>query len=474
MNNDNRHGKRRHLRAVLPSRRRPQRDAIVTYRVHIDLGDTRPPLWRRLDLSSDLFLDELHEVIQTAFGWTDSHLHQFGSGPSYYDPITEYYLCPYMTEDGDQPGVPAEQVRLDEVLREPDDVLGYCYDFGDDWQHTITLEAVIPQQPDAPLANCLDGQRPGPPEDCGGIEGYELFTAAADPGDRRHAASLAEFHDMFGDESDPSTHPPTPFDIDRINRTLVGFVRRTTTDEVAANLPPALAALVDAAHGMLRRELLILIGRTRLDAPALVDAAVAERALRRYRHLLDLVGDGVKLTAAGYLPPKIVHVLYTELDMGSEWIGKGNREDHTYPVLSLRESAQALGLLRKHRGQLLPTAKARALHDDPVGLWRYIASRAPGLCKEPYQQHGGLLYLLALTGDADDPQGFVRGSLPALGWMIDARHFDSAIRDATRPIRDLLEHLGILTWQRGIYPSTQIPSTYAAGFAREVLCGLPK
>ncbi|MFI1916112.1 plasmid pRiA4b ORF-3 family protein [Nocardia sp. NPDC020380] len=474
MNDDDRHGKRRHLRAVPPTHRRPRRDAVITYRVHIDLGDTQPPLWRRLDLSSDLFLDELHEVIQTAFGWTDSHLHQFGSGPSYYDPLTEYYLCPYMTEDGDQPGVPEEQVRLDEVLREPDDVLFYCYDFGDDWQHTITLEAVLPQQPDAPLASCLDGQRPGPPEDCGGIEGYELFAAATDPGDPRHAAALTEFHDMFGDESDPLTHPPTPFDIDQVNRTLAGFVRRTTTDEIAANLPPALAALVDAAHGMLRRELLILIGRARLDTPVPVDAAVAERALYRYRRLLDHVGDGVKLTAAGYLPPKVVQALYDELDMRGEWIGKGNREDQTYPVLSLRESAQALGLLRKHRGQLLPTAKSRALQNDPIGLWRYIASRAFGLSKQPYQQHGGLLYLLALTGDVDDPQDFVRGSLPALGWMIDARHFHAAIRDATRPVRDLLEHLGMLTWQRGIYPSAQIPSTDAAGFACTILSGLSK
>jgi hypothetical protein len=242
MNGDNRHGTRRHLRSV-PTVRRHRRDDIVTYRVRINLDDTQPPLWRRLDLSSDLFLDELHEIIQTTFGWTDSHLHQFGSGPNYYDLLTEYYLCPYMAEDSEQPGVPEEQVRLDEVLHEPDDVLFYCYDFGDDWQHTITLEAALPRPPDALPALCLDGDRPGPPEDCGGIQGYELFVAASDPSDPRHGAALAEFHDMFDDESDPSTHPPTPFDIDRINRTLAGFVRRTTTNEIAANLPPALATL---------------------------------------------------------------------------------------------------------------------------------------------------------------------------------------------------------------------------------------
>jgi Plasmid pRiA4b ORF-3-like protein len=62
-----------------PSRRRPRRSDEVTYRVRIDLKDARPPIWRRLDVSSHLRLDEVHEIIQTAFEWTDSHLHRFES-----------------------------------------------------------------------------------------------------------------------------------------------------------------------------------------------------------------------------------------------------------------------------------------------------------------------------------------------------------------------------------------------------------
>ena len=67
-----------------PSRRRPRRADVVSYRVRVDLNGTKPPLWRRLELASDLFLDQVHEVMQAAFGWTDSHLHQFGSGPGHY------------------------------------------------------------------------------------------------------------------------------------------------------------------------------------------------------------------------------------------------------------------------------------------------------------------------------------------------------------------------------------------------------
>ncbi len=81
-----------------PSRRRPRRTDVATYRVRIDLKGTRPPLWRRLELASDLFLDQVHEIIQVAFGWTDSHLHQFGSGPGHYGPETEHYLCPFQVD----------------------------------------------------------------------------------------------------------------------------------------------------------------------------------------------------------------------------------------------------------------------------------------------------------------------------------------------------------------------------------------
>src|SRR5215471_6300545 len=164
-----------------PSRRRPRRPDVVTYRVRIDLKGTRPPLWRRLELASDLFLDQVHEIIQVAFGWTDSHLHQFGSGPGHYGPETEHYLCPFQVEDGET-GVPEEDVRLDEVLVDAGDRLFYDYDFGDGWEHVIKLEALLPRPDAGPGAVCVAGRRDGPAEDCGGIYAYELISAATDPG----------------------------------------------------------------------------------------------------------------------------------------------------------------------------------------------------------------------------------------------------------------------------------------------------
>lgn len=244
-------------RPAPPSSRRPRRTGVVTYRVRVDLDGTKPPLWRRLELASDLFLDQVHEIMQVAFGWTDSHLHQFGSGPGHYDPRTEHYLCPFQVEEGD-PGVPEDDVRLDEVL--------------------------------------------------------------AEPGDKLHAI-------------------------------------RTPTG---------------------RRELRRLLASAQLDQPALVDAATAARMAGPYAWLLDRVGDdGIKLTSAGYLPPPHVEAAVAELGLEEEWIGKGNRENQTLPVLHLRESATAMGLLRKRNGMLLLTSRARALRTDPPVLWRHLAQRMP-------------------------------------------------------------------------------------------------
>lgn len=70
--------------------------------------------------------------IQTTFGWTDSHLHRFATGPSVWDRTSQLYLCPFDVEEGDDPdGIPEQDVRLDEVLVDVDERLRYVYDYGD-------------------------------------------------------------------------------------------------------------------------------------------------------------------------------------------------------------------------------------------------------------------------------------------------------------------------------------------------------
>lgn len=311
-----------------PSRRRPRRPDVVTYRVRVDLKGTRPPLWRRLELGSDLFLNDVHDVIQTAFGWTDSHLHRFSAGPEYYSPDTERYLCPFDVAEG-EPGIPEEQVRLDEVLVEVGDTLFYAYDFGDDWEHVIRLEAVAAREDTAARAVCTAGRRPGPAEDCGGVHGYELIVAATDPTHSDHADAVAEYARHFGDDADPARFSPGTFDLSEINDALAGL--DTTTSLSQSDLPGPLDELVRAVRTIdgakrLRR----LIGDAGLGQPVQIDTETAARMVRPYTWLLDRVGtEGITLTGAGYLPPAHVEAAVTELGLAKDWIGKGNRENQT-------------------------------------------------------------------------------------------------------------------------------------------------
>lgn len=219
------HETRASTMTTAPSRRRPRRPDVVTYRVRVDLKGTKPPLWRRLELSSDLLLSDVHQVIQQAFGWSDSHLHQFSSDPDVYGAETERYLCAFEVAEGET-GIPEEQVRLDEVLAEPGAKLHYTYDFGDDWDHVIKLEAVSARKTasagadPAPRAVCTGGRRDGPAEDCGGVFAYELITAATDPEHPGHAGAVAEFERIFGSEADAAAVRPARFDIAAINAEL--------------------------------------------------------------------------------------------------------------------------------------------------------------------------------------------------------------------------------------------------------------
>jgi len=448
------------------SRRRPRRADVVTYRVRVDLMETAPPVWRRLELSSDLFLGDLHQVIQVAFGWTDSHLHQFGSGPAYYSPDTEYYLEPFAMAEGEV-GVPESEVRLDEVLVDEGDELFYCYDFGDDWQHTVTLEAVLPRRDSAPLAVCTAGDRPGPAEDCGGAHCYELIAAANDPTHPNHAKVRAEFVRVFGDDVDPATFAVTPFVIDEINRAL-GFRIKVAR----AALPEPIAGLVDSVQFVGQRQLLLrMIGEARLDEPVAIDADTAAKMVYQYSWLLDRVGaEGIRLTAAGYLPPAHVEAAVAELGLADEWVGSGNRENQTLPVLSLRESAQKMGLLRKQRGSLLLTPRGRGTRTDPIALWHHIAEKLPLRSTDPCELQAALILLVVIASETPgDPYATVADLLGAIGWTVSdgSPLTPSMAATAAWHTASVLRRLGALAGDR--FGGHERPTPDGVTFARAAL-----
>lgn len=457
-----------------PSQRRPRRDVVRTYRLRIVLIGTKPPLWRRLEVASDLFLHDMHDIVQMAFGWTNSHLHRFGRGPQYYHRHTEYYLCPFEV-DGGEVGVPEHEVRLDEVLVEAGDTLFYNYDFGDDWQHVITLEAVMDRQDSAPRALCTGGRRLGPAEDCGGVHGYELIVAATDPTHADHREAAAEYAHFFGSDADPKLYRPTQFDLDEINTALAGVAPAARSQ---SDLPEPVQDLVDAvltSHG--RRKLRQLIDDAALDQPVHIDAETASRMVRPYLWLLDRVGaEGITLTGAGYLPPAHVEAAVTELDMANEWIGKGNREVQTLPVLNLRQSAQRVGLLRKHRGKLVLGPRGRTARTDPVALWWLLAGHTPARSAQTRETQAGLIVLIMTAAqNTSDTNATVTEFLGAIGWMADdGTPVNGAMAShAAWETVTVLRRTGALTAARDVAGRHEQPTPHGALFARAALTTWP-
>jgi hypothetical protein len=138
-----------------------------TCRLTVTLDGIAPPIWRRLEVPAFATLAELHELLQAALGWTNSHLHVFEIGD-------ERVAIPYDLDqltDGEITRS-ARLVKLGDVVDHGFRRFGYEYDFGDSWRHTIEIEDVRDERDGDGWARCLGGARACPPEDCGGTDGY--------------------------------------------------------------------------------------------------------------------------------------------------------------------------------------------------------------------------------------------------------------------------------------------------------------
>ncbi|MGA2032975.1 MAG: plasmid pRiA4b ORF-3 family protein [Thermoguttaceae bacterium] len=151
------------------------------YQFKITLRGIKPPIWRRIQVK-ECTLDELHKHIQTAMGWTNSHLHQFQiDGEPYGDPT--------LMEDDAEGMEDSTATKLRDIV--PEDGkrfrFRYEYDFGDGWEHEILFEGCLPAEKQGRYPLCIEGKRACPPEDVGGVYGYgEYLEAMANPKHERH------------------------------------------------------------------------------------------------------------------------------------------------------------------------------------------------------------------------------------------------------------------------------------------------
>jgi len=362
-------------------------DEVSVLRVRVDLDGARPPVWRRLDLRSDLTVTQLHEVLQAAMGWLDGHLHRFWVGPT-----KQLWTGPHLVNDldeedeGDEGGRAVgheDAVEVGQLLRLPGDRLFYTYDFGDGWDHTLTVESIRPADDDQVPAVCLGGRRGCPLEDSGGVGGHNELVGA-------HAAGTG--YEPPYDEWVLQDWDPTQFDVDQTN-VMLSLIGKSADEIVeafaAATGPPRHRGVDDLVQRADPRDVPALTQLTMAaltgDAPAgiaqrvgprTINALATRGAVRPWQVMLSVAGvEGIPLTSAGWMRPAAVQEIIQALRMEESWIGKGNREDLTPPVAALREQVVAAGLLRKHRGRLVLTRLGRHVDGDASAIWEALAAR---------------------------------------------------------------------------------------------------
>jgi hypothetical protein len=171
------------------------------FELRVTLDEIEPPVWRRVLVDASSTLAEVHEVIQAAFGWWDYHLHEFTIGRTRYG----------VPDPDDDWGLPLKDERKVPIgkVAGMGTRIGYLYDFGDSWHHTIAVDGIWPGARAEKVPACIGGARACPPEDCGGVGGYEeLRCALADPTDSEHE-SLKEW---IGRPFDPEAFDPAAFE----------------------------------------------------------------------------------------------------------------------------------------------------------------------------------------------------------------------------------------------------------------------
>src|SRR5690554_720230 len=135
------------------------------YQLKVKLIDTTPSIWRRIQVPDDLFLHDLHKVLQTVMGWENAHLHEFRKNGKILG----------FSEDEEVPDhfIDYTSIRLNDLLKKTGDRMIYLYDLGDQWEHDLVLEQISGPDEQRYYPYCLEGQRNCPPEDCGGPDGYQ-------------------------------------------------------------------------------------------------------------------------------------------------------------------------------------------------------------------------------------------------------------------------------------------------------------
>jgi len=183
-------------------------DTTFQFKIELD-GVSNPKVWRRLTMPSNATFLHFHYIIQFAFGWEDDHLFSFSEKP---------YESPEITDlqgfDDDNEKLDAGELMLSHIFKKENQKYTYIYDFGDSWEHKITLEKILPETALTP--GCLDGEGKCPPEDCGGAGGYANLKKIL--ADKKHP-EYRDYADWLGLEKGKKWNA-AEFDIEKTREAL--------------------------------------------------------------------------------------------------------------------------------------------------------------------------------------------------------------------------------------------------------------
>jgi hypothetical protein len=140
----------------------------------IILCETKPVVSRVIHVPESYTFYDLHVAIQDAMGWGDYHLWAFRFKQGAHCPYGNEVISPWYEKDGamDRGKEYATEVPLMSHFAKEGDAAYYTYDYGDDWNHRITLTKIVPREKGVTYPRCISGKMACPPEDCGSIPGY--------------------------------------------------------------------------------------------------------------------------------------------------------------------------------------------------------------------------------------------------------------------------------------------------------------
>lgn len=183
------------IKVDFPKHGKKKKTKAPIYQLKVSLQGAKPPIWRRIQVPGNTSLDQLHDIIQLCMGWDNYHLHQFLiDGTCYSLPEEDDYMQTTVSKN-------EADFSLQDLTGKIQPRFQYIYDFGDNWVHQVEVEKELSPEEGEPYPVLMTGRRSCPPEDSGGIPGYqEMLAVLDDPDDHRHE----EISDWIGEDFNPA------------------------------------------------------------------------------------------------------------------------------------------------------------------------------------------------------------------------------------------------------------------------------